>query len=213
MSTILVTGYEPFGEFETNPARQLATALDGTRVAGATLVGRELPVAFDRARPALVEHIERHDPTLVVSLGLAAGRPALSLERVGINLRDTAGTPDNDHRSVLDDPVDVGGPDAYFSTLPVREMQTAMREAGVPTTLSTSAGTHLCNDILYATRRYVETNDLETRSGFVHVPLSHEQAATRETTQPSMALETMRRGIEVELKTALGIGLETALEE
>ncbi|WP_252698231.1 pyroglutamyl-peptidase I [Natronosalvus vescus] len=203
MPRILLTGYEPFGEFETNPARHLATRLDGTDLGGATIVGRELPVAFERSKPTLLEYVERHDPAIVLSLGLAGGRPAMALERVGINLRDTVGIPDNDDREVVDDPVEPGGPDAYFSTLPVRRMCEAMSDAGVPTTLSTSAGTHLCNDVLYATRHYVETNAREIASGFVHVPFTHEQAARRDDCQPSLSLETMARGLEVGLETAL----------
>ena len=205
MPPILLTGYEPFGEFETNPARQLATRLDGTDLDGATIVGHELPVAFERAKPALLESIERHDPAIVLSVGLAGGRSAMALERVGINLRDTVGIPDNDDREVVDDPVEPGGPDAYFSTLPVRRMCEAMTEAGIPTTLSTSAGTHLCNDVLYATRHYVETNGLDIDSGFVHVPFSHEQAASRDDCQPSLSIEAMARGLEVGLATALEV--------
>lgn len=203
MTTVLLTGYEPFGEFDRNPASRLATRLDGTTCTGRSIVGRELPVAFDRARPALIEFLERHDPDVVLSLGLAAGRPALSLERIGINLRDTDGTPDNDDRDVIDESVAPAGPDAYFATVPVREMVEAMNEAGIPATLSTNAGTHLCNDILYATRHHVETTDFEAQSGFVHLPLSHEGAAARSDTQPSMALDTMARGLEIALETAL----------
>ncbi|MCU4751601.1 pyroglutamyl-peptidase I [Halobacteria archaeon AArc-curdl1] len=209
MTTVLLTGYEPFGEFDRNPASRLANRLDGRRCAGCSIVGRELPVAFDRARPALVELLERHDPDIVLSLGLAAGRSALSLERIGINLRDTNGTPDNDDRDVIDEPVTSDGPDAYFATVPDRKMVEAMNEAGIPATLSTNAGTHLCNDILYATCHHVAVNDLDIRSGFVHVPFSHEGAAAREDTQPSMALETMARGLEVGIETAVAVGSDT----
>lgn len=203
MTRILLTGYEPFGEFESNPAARLASDLDGEAVAGARVVGRELPVTFDRALPTLREHVADVEPALVVSLGLAAGRNGLSIERVGINLRDTGEIPDNDDRRVVDEPVVPGGPDAYFSTLPVREMKDAMCEAGVPTTLSTTAGTHLCNDVLYATRHLAETEGYEFRSGFVHVPFSHEQAAARGEGEPSVSLEAMARGLRAGLETAL----------
>ncbi len=143
MSDVLLTGYGPFGEFERNPALRLAMRLDGTEVGAGSIVGRELPVAFDRAAPQLEAAVEEHDPAIVCALGLAGGRNALTVERVGINLRDTDGVPDNADREVIDESIAPDGPDAYFATLPVREMKDAMRDAGVPTRLSTDAGTHL----------------------------------------------------------------------
>ncbi|MDJ1432247.1 pyroglutamyl-peptidase I [Halostagnicola sp. A-GB9-2] len=208
MSEILLTGYEPFGEFETNPARRLATALDGTTIGDATVVGREFPVVFDRLQPALEAAIDEHDPDIVCSLGLAAGRNTLSLERVGINCRDTttSGIPDNADREVADEPVVEDGPAAYFATLPLREMKTAMVEASVPTTRSSDAGTHLCNNLLYTACYLAETSacPAEFDSGFIHVPFSHEQAARRDDGEPSMSVETMERG--------LVSGLEVAVE-
>ncbi|APW97678.1 pyrrolidone-carboxylate peptidase [Halobiforma lacisalsi AJ5] len=207
-TTVLVTGYEPFGEFETNPARRIAWELDGETVGdAATVVGRELPVVFDRMESELEGYLEEHDPDIVCGLGLAAGRVTLSLERVGINLRDTAGVPDNDDREVTDDPVDGEGPNAYFATLPLREMKSAMRAADVPTTLSTDAGTHLCNDFLYAARHRAATGDREFRAGFVHVPFAHADAAERDEGEPSMALEAMIRGAREGLAVAVA-GLE-----
>ncbi|WP_049922194.1 pyroglutamyl-peptidase I family protein [Halopiger djelfimassiliensis] len=208
MSDVLVTGYEPFGDFEINSARRLALALDGTTIGDAAVAGEELPVAFDRAGERLEEYVEAYDPEIVCGLGLAAGRHTLSLERVGINRRDTSasGTPDNDDRTVVDEPVAVDGPNAYFATLPLREMKAAMREAGVPAALSTDAGTHLCNDLLYTGRHLAETTAHEFRTGFVHVPFSHAQAAARDEGEPSMALETMREGLIAGLAVALDAG-------
>ncbi|ADD04854.1 pyrrolidone-carboxylate peptidase [Natrialba magadii ATCC 43099] len=205
--TVLLTGYEPFGDFETNPARQLAARLDGTDLGTHTVVGRELPVVFDQAADVLESAIDEHDPDIVCALGLAGGRNTLSLERVGINLRDTSasGIPDNDDREPVDECVVADGPDAYFTTLPVRAMKAAMQDAGVPTTLSTDAGTHCCNNLLYAARHLVETeastvDDCDV--GFVHVPFSHVQAAARDEGEPSMALETMQEGLLVGLEAA-----------
>ncbi|MFU8870119.1 pyroglutamyl-peptidase I [Natronococcus sp.] len=205
MSDVLLTGYEPFGEFETNPARQLSRRLDGCDIGDSSVAGVELPVVFDRASSRLEATIDEHDPEIVCALGLAGGRPTLSLERVGINLRDTRGVPDNEDREVVDGRVAADGPDAYFATLPCLEMKEAMREAGVPTRLSTDAGTHCCNDLLYAARHLVETTDRAFRTGFVHVPLSHEGAAARDEGEPSMGLEAMERGLRA--------GLEVAVED
>jgi pyroglutamyl-peptidase len=200
MSTILVTGYEPFGEHGTNPSARLAHDIDGASIRGATIVGRELPVVFDEALPLLIDEIEAHDPAVVLSTGLMPDREVLSVERVGINVRDVEEVPDNADRAPVDTAVDDTGPVAYFATLPIRELVDASRAAGVPARISNTAGTHLCNNILYATRHHVETNDYEIASGFVHVPFSHEQVARREDTAPSMSYEAMINGIQAMLE-------------
>ena len=156
MTTILFTGYEPFGEHETNPSARLAHDIKSMSFESAEVVGRELPVVFDEALPLVVEAIERHDPDYVLSTGLMPGREVISVECVGINVRDYD---------------------------------------GVPARVSNTAGTHLCNNILYATRHHVETNDLDIGSGFVHLPFSHAQVARREETDPSMSYDAMRRSV------------------
>lgn len=145
MSDVLLTGYEPFGEFETNPTRRIANRLDGAEIDGESVAGDELPVVFDRASSRLEAAVDEHDPEIVCALGLAGGRPTLSLERVGINLRGTRGVADNEDREVVDERVAEDGPDAYFATLPCRKMKKTMCDAGVPTHLSTDAGTHCCD--------------------------------------------------------------------
>ncbi|MFC7157698.1 pyroglutamyl-peptidase I [Halomarina halobia] len=200
MTTLLLTGYEPFGEYETNPTSRLVEALDGTKTGEATVVGRELPVVFDDALPALRGYLEEHEPVAVLSTGLMPGRAVLTVERVGINVRDYDGVPDNTGAEPVDQPVDLEGPDAYFATLPVRELVEELQAVGVPARISNTAGTHLCNNILYATRHHIETNGLSIRSGFVHTPFSHEQVARRGTDDPSMQFETMRTGIETMLR-------------
>lgn len=191
MSTIVFTGYEPFGEYETNPTARLAEDLDGRTVGDATVVGREIPVAFDRALPAVTELIEAHDPAAVLSTGLMPERAVLSVERVGINVRDVDGVPDNDDQSPIDEPVTGDGPVAYLSTLPIRGLVDASTGVGVPARISNTAGTHLCNNILYATRHHVEREGLDVASGFVHTPFSHEQVARRGETVPSMSYDAM----------------------
>jgi pyroglutamyl-peptidase len=195
MTTILFTGYEPFGDYETNPSARLAHDVDGLTFESATVVGRELPVVFDEAMPRLLAAIDEHDPDIVLSTGLMPGRETISVERVGINVRDFDGVPDNEAREPVDTPVEADGPDAYFATLPVRELVSVSNEAGVPARISNTAGTHLCNNILYSTRHHVETNDLGIDSGFVHVPFSHAQVARRDETAPSMGYDAMRRSM------------------
>ena len=196
MSTILFTGYEPFGDYETNPTSQLAKDLDGRTIGGATVVGREIPVTFDEALPAVAKLIETYEPTAVLSTGLMPERAVITVERVGINVRDVDGIPDNANHSPVDDPVAKDGPVAYFSTLPIRELVDASTEVGVPARVSNTAGTHLCNNILYATRHHIKREKLAVDSGFVHTPFSHEQVAERKETVPSMGYNAMLRAME-----------------
>jgi len=195
MSTILLTGYEPFGEHETNPSARLAHDIDTETINGASVVGRELPVVFDEALPLLITEIESHDPAIILSTGLMPAREVLSVERVGINVRDVEDVPDNADRAPTDIPIDDGGPTAYFATLPIRELVSASKDAGVPARISNTAGTHLCNNLLYATRHYIDTVDRDIDSGFVHLPFSHEQVARKKDTAPSMSYDAMQAGI------------------
>ena len=200
MSTILLTGYEPFGDHETNPSATIAESLDGTEIGNATVVGRELPVVFDDTLPRVRSLIDDYHPTAVLSTGLMPDRAVLTVERVGINVRDYGNVPDNADQTPVDEPVQPGGPAAYFATLPVKQLVAAAREAAVPARVSNTAGTHLCNNILYATRHYVATKGLDIQSGFVHVPFSHTQAAHRTEPVSSMSATAMETGISAMLR-------------
>lgn len=200
MSTIILTGYEPFGDYEHNPSSQIAQSLHKETIHGTTIVGRELPVIFDEAFPIITELIDTHNPLAVVSTGLMPGREAITVERIGINRRDFDGVPDNAGAEPVDTPVLSDGPDAYFSGLPVRDLVTTINESGVPARISNTAGTHLCNNILYATRHHVKTEDLDLPTGFIHVPFSHTQVAEQSETNPSMSLNAMESGIRAALE-------------
>jgi pyroglutamyl-peptidase len=205
-ATVLLTGYEPFGEHEANPTGEMARDLDGAAVAGARVVGRELPVVFGEAAGRVRELVAAHDPVAVVATGLAAGRATLCVERVGVNVRDVRDTPDNDGATPVDEPVVPDGPAAYLATLPLRRTVDAVREAGVPARVSNTAGTHLCNDLLYATRHHLETTDRDVPAGVLHVPLAHAQVAARGSREPSLGYATARAGV----RTALRVAVEEA---
>ncbi|MFD1512225.1 peptidase [Halomarina rubra] len=168
--TVLLTGYEPFGEFDENPSEQLARRLDGTAVADHEVVGSVLPVEFDGVGERLAERIDRHDPAAVVCTGLAAGATAIRLERVGVNVADAAGTPDNAEADPLDERIDPTGADAHLATLPLVETVEHLRRRGVPARVSNTAGTHLCNDALYSTLAHLRATDRDVPAGFVHLP-------------------------------------------
>ncbi|USZ69876.1 pyroglutamyl-peptidase I (plasmid) [Halorussus salilacus] len=177
--TLLLTGYEPFGDHDRNPSKAVARDLDGEEVADREVVGRVLPVEFDRAGEEMTELIEDHDPAAVVATGLAAGRAAVSVERVGVNVADCAGVPDNADAEPRDERIRDEGPAAYFATLPVARVVGDLLDAGIPARVSNTAGTHLCNHVLYRTRAHVEREGLDIPAGFVHLPLTPEGAASK----------------------------------
>lgn len=210
--TVLLTGYEPFGDHEENPTAALARRLDGERVAGREVVGRVLPVEFGAAADRLAGLFDEHDPDCLLSTGLAAGRAGVSVERVGVNVNDAAGTPDNAEADPHNARIDPEGPDAYLSTLPVVRVVEALLDADIPAHVSNTAGTHLCNDALYSGRALVESRGSEAPVGFVHLPLTPAQAARKGregnaarggSVQPSMPLDLQERAVKLALETTL----------
>ncbi len=141
---LLVAGFEPFGGESINASWQVALALHGRQIAGAPVVAVLLPCAFGAALEVLRGALNERRPQLVLALGQAVGRCALSLERVAINV-DDARIADNAGRQPIDEPVVRGAVAAYFSTLPIKAMVAALREAGVPAEVSSTAGTYVCN--------------------------------------------------------------------
>ena len=195
----LVTGFEPFGGDRVNPSFE-ALRLLRKRLGAIDLETRALPVVYGAALPRLREAIAAAAPDIVLCVGLAGGRAALSLERVAINV-DDARIPDNGGNQPIDRPVFAGGPAAYFATLPIKAAVAALREAGLPAAVSNSAGTFLCNHVFYGLMHEAASGARRFRGGFLHVPYLPSQAA-REPGAPSMALEQIVEGIEIILATA-----------
>jgi pyroglutamyl-peptidase len=201
---VLVTGFEPFGGEADNPSQRIAQALHGTSIAGHRVVGAVLPTEFARVGAVLHGLIARHRPELVLAVGQAGGRAEVSLERVAINLID-ARIPDNAGVQPVDAPVVAGAPDAYFSTLPLKAMLGALRDAGIPATLSHTAGTFVCNHAFFALAHRLARGRRKVRGGFVHVPYLPEQAA-RHPGAPSLPLATMIEAIRLCIDAALRTG-------
>lgn len=198
---ILLTAFEPFGGDLVNPSLLIARQLHGQTIAGARVVAVELPCVFHRALTALEEALERTRPTLAVAvaLGLAAGREGLSIERVAINV-DDARIPDNAGAQPVDQPIAPGGPAAWFSTLPIKAIAAALNQAGVPASVSQSAGTFVCNHVFYGLQQRLAGTGV--RSGFIHVPLLPEQSE-RYPGKPVLALDAQVRGVRLALEVAL----------
>lgn len=197
MPTVLVTGFDPFGDATVNPSWLAAQALHGRVVAGHRVVAAALPTCFGESLRQLDVALQRHAPRLVLCLGLAGGRGAVSLERVAINL-DDARIPDNAGAQPVDTPVVAGGPAAYFATLPIKAMLQALLQAGVRAEVSQTAGTFVCNHVFYGLmHRLAQPPWRGVRGGLVHLPWLPGQG------QPSMALAAMVGGLAVALECAL----------
>ncbi len=186
MATILVTAFDPFGGEDRNPALDAMRALPKT-IAGARIATCVVPTEFNRSIRVVTEAIEKTQPAAVLAIGQAGGRAAVTPERVAINL-DDARIPDNAGAQPLDQPIVADGPAAYFSTLPVKAMVQAIRDAGVPAELSHTAGTYVCNHLMYGILHHFR--DSHTRGGFVHVPYASEQVVGR-TDTPSLPLDSI----------------------
>jgi pyroglutamyl-peptidase len=171
---ILLTGFEPFGGESINPSWEVARALDGAVVAGARVVAVQLPCAFGAALARLAAALDELRPVLAVALGQAGGRVDLSLERVAINV-DDARIADNRGVQPVDVPVVAGGPAAYFSTLPIKAIVAGLRAAGLPASVSQTAGTFVCNHVFYGLQHHLRDRDV--RSGFMHLPYVPAQAS------------------------------------
>jgi len=189
---ILVTGFDPFGGETTNPAIEAVNQLPAT-IAGATIVKLEIPTVFDRRATVVREAIVRERPDVVLSIGQAGGRAALTPELVAINLSDGR-IPDNAGQQPVDQPIQAAGETAYFTQLPVKAMVAAIRAAGLPSTVSTTAGTYVCNHIMYQVQYLRATEFPELRAGFMHIPFLPSQVTKRPNT-PSLSLADDVRGI------------------
>jgi pyroglutamyl-peptidase len=190
MSKILVTGFEAFDKSALNPSAEIVKALNGE-----DLVTAILPVVFGQASSKLKELIELHKPTAVLCLGLAVGRSEITPERIAINL-DDARIADNAGNQPLEQRIMADGPDGHFSTLPIEKMVASMKAAGIPASISLSAGTFVCNHIFYVLQDYLK--DSSITSGFMHVPLMDEQRKEF-ANLPTMPIRQMIAGVEIAL--------------
>ena len=172
---LLVTGFDPFGGEAVNPAWEAVSRLPA-ETGGAEIVKLQVPTMFGRAPEAVLREVERVRPDFVVSVGQAAGRTAITPERIAINCEE-ASIPDNAGFQPAGGPVVEGGPDGYFSLLPVKEMAAAIQAAGLPGKVSNTAGTYVCNHLMYHILHACHTRYPGMRSGFIHVPCIPEQQA------------------------------------
>jgi pyroglutamyl-peptidase len=172
MLKVLLTGFEPFNGARLNPSEQLVTRMESDSVPGAQIMTAVLPVVYSEAASHLLALVEEHNPDVVISFGQAEGRTTITPERFAVNLND-ASIADNTGHIRIDQPIHSSSPTAYESTLPVKELVSALKAEGIPSTLSLTAGAFVCNHIFYELQNALQ--DTEIKSGFVHVPLMTEQ--------------------------------------
>ena len=197
---VLLTGFTPFGGEASNPSWDAVAPLANKRIGGHRIVVRQLPVEFGASLQVLQAAIRETKPALVLCVGQAGGRAQLSIERVAINI-DDARIPDNADACPIDAPIVADGPAAYFTTLPIKAMLVAMREAGIPAEVSQTAGTYVCNHVFYGLMHALRGKP-RTRGGFIHIPYAPEQAA-RHPGAPSLPVDVVTAALRIGLRIAL----------
>jgi len=191
--SVLVFGFEPFLEFDENPALLIAQSLDGKIIGGEEVIGVVLPVDYLKVEKNLIRAIDRVRPGLVIGFGLASGRERVTPEKIAVNYR-FAEKADNAGRRMGGTPIDDRSPDGLFTNLPVEGLVASLNENGIPAALSTSAGSYICNAAMFVTVR--EARRRGFAGGFVHVPCHSEWVAMKGKQTPSLPLETLHRGAE-----------------
>lgn len=189
---ILVTGFDPFGEDEINPAIEAVKRLDD-EIAGAQIVKLEIPTVFGECAEVVHEAILKEKPDYVLNIGQAGGRFALTPERVAINF-DDGRIADNKGYQPIATPIHEDGQNAYFTQLPVKAMARAIRDAGLPSSVSTTAGTFVCNHIMYQVQYMIDKEFPDLKAGFMHIPYLPEQVVAKPET-PSLSLADDVKGI------------------
>ena len=192
MKKLLITGFEPFGGEKINPSWE-AVKLLPEKIGDFEITKAEIPVVFEKAAETVIAKADELEPNAIICVGQAGGRTGITPEMVAINLR-FASIPDNEGNQPKDIPCVEGGENAYFSTLPVRKMVSAISDAGIPCSVSYSAGTYVCNDLIYhVLHQYHGTG---VKACFIHVPFIPEQTSDK----PSMELETIAKALEIAIE-------------
>jgi pyroglutamyl-peptidase len=198
---VLITGFDPFGGESVNPAYE-AVKLLPDQIGEADIIKLEIPTVYKKAGQKVEEGILTYQPDIVLCIGQAGGRSGITIEKVAINLAE-ARIKDNEGNQPLDEAIREDGENAYFTNLPCKAVVNAIREAGIPASISYTAGTFVCNDVMYNLLYMIDKKYKQIRGGFIHVPYLHEQVTKKGEGMPSMALETIEKGLEIAIRTIL----------
>lgn len=189
---ILVTGFDPFGGEKINPAIESVKKLPDT-IKGAEIIKLEIPTVVRKSLEKIKEAIKKYNPDVILSIGQAGGRYDITVERIGINIDDCR-IPDNEGNQPIDEVIYEDGEQAYFATVPVKAMVENIKKHNIPASVSNTAGTFICNHVLYGVAYEVAKYYPEKRSGFIHIPYLPEQVITKPNT-PSMPVDTIVEGL------------------
>ena len=197
---VLVTGFDPFGGESINPAWEAVKVIKD-EIAGAEVVKMQIPTVVGKSIAKIHDKMVELNPDIVIAVGQAGGRFGVTPERVAINVTD-ARIPDNEGNQPIDEPIFADGDAAYFSNLPVKAMVQEIKNAGYPTSLSNTAGTYICNHVMYGILYYIQKEFPNVRGGFIHVPFAASQVVNKPNT-PSMAIADITAAIEAAIKAAV----------
>jgi pyroglutamyl-peptidase I len=191
---LLLTAFDPFGGDAVNPALE-AVKLVADKIGRFDIVKLEVPTVFRKSIDTVAKAIEEEKPDVVLCIGQAGGRFEITPERVAINV-DDARIKDNEGNQPIDTKILEDGENAYFTTLPIKAMVEAIREANLPAAVSNTAGTFVCNHLMYGVLYTLAKKYPHIKGGFTHVPFIPAQVARRTPVAPYMALEDIKRGLE-----------------
>ena len=189
---ILVTGFDPFGGEPINPAIESVKRLPDN-IAGAEIIKLEIPTVRKKSLEKIEKAINEHNPDVILSIGQAGGRFDISIERIGINLDDFR-IPDNEGNQIIDEPIFPDGENSYFVKLPVKAMIQNVQKNNIPASVSYTAGTFVCNHVLYGVLYLIEKKYKGKKSGFIHIPFLPQQVVDKRN-MPSMELNTIVKGL------------------
>ena len=197
---VLITGFDPFGGEKINPAWEAVKGIKDT-IEGAKIIKLEIPTVFNKSIEKVKEAMELEKPDIVLCIGQAGGRYDITIERVAINV-DDARIEDNEKNQPIDIPVFEDGENAYFSNLPIKAMVEEIKGQGIPSSISNSAGTFVCNHIMYGVLYHINKTYKNMRGGFIHVPFINEQVLDKKN-QPYMPVEHITKALEAAIKAAV----------
>ncbi|TJX62590.1 pyroglutamyl-peptidase I [Soehngenia saccharolytica] len=197
---VLITGFDPFGGEKVNPAFEAVKRLED-KIAGAQVIKVEIPTVFRKSIEILDKKIEEEKPDVVICVGQAGGRFDMTVERVAINISD-ASIEDNEGNKPIDETIFEDGENAYFSSLPIKSIVSNIRNEKIPASVSNTAGTYVCNHIMYGLLYLIDKKYKNIRGGFIHVPYLPEQAVDKRST-PSMNINDIVTALTVAIKTTV----------